>query len=264
MSQQYKPASGGRQPDNLELVPKISTGNDSEPRCVVEPRHRDLAERIRAHVVRYGGVPSVQRRRWADAIAKMDRHHAKHGIEFAEIEAVWVWYAEHYTPDGKLPRLLNAYQFRERFDWIAAERNKALLRQPLSAAKLTEDARAVLAVLELRSWPSPAVDQLPAVVQRSLDAAATFIEQLRSIPTTHRLASVRDTLLSELGSPRFTVTKHLGERHTSLTRWTKWNGDLTRYVWSPEMIADIGRAILKRYAGHDRHWDELMAMIHAE
>ncbi len=253
--------TGAKQPQKA-LIPPARSSKDKEPRCEVALRHWQLAARMKQFLVARGKILSIQRRKWADALAKMDRELSRQQIGFDAVEAMWAWYETHCA-DAKLslPAITSAEHLRACWDWLSRCKARCEDKRPLAGEEINPETLSVLEQLSLLTWRADVDPIVPTAVQRSCVAVRRFLERLSAVPEGSSQRGAAECVLTAFGSVSAAVVRYFRWLNQDKDRrWAKWNGDLLRWTWDlqrPECVAEARQA-LRKYTGHDDAWDRLM------
>ena len=254
----------GRHPENPmnALFSPVASEQDREPSCVVNEEDRKLQKRIEEHARKRGWQIYGRKRDKAEAIAIFRRALVKLGIPATRPEEVWQWYEDHYqarnTSSGKrwLPEITNGRQFGNLWQWI----NRRMDEEISTRVTITPEAIKIANRLAGSTWPKNSADQLPSVVQKSIDAVKEFHKRLGSLPEKYR--RIAQVVASHLGGYDHAVPVWLEKVRQRVRNWADWSGDLAMFVWSPTQ-KDVARDITQRVTswGALGTWQEASRLV---
>ena len=231
--------------DELPITFPPSKQDDLKRLCV------GMAGRLRDHIEVMGWTLHGEAR-WSKAFELLVRAHG--------LEAVQQRLRDYIDLKIDRPRVHNGDDFRGAWDWIGEQ--IAVRRRP--AVVITPAATEIVTELTELTWPPTAVEQLPAVVQRSLDTLTTFCRILRdALADKPKCRDGISVVLAELLYPSDYVLWWFRSIHRKYATWTDWTGNLESYVWHPESEKAVRkmRAALIAWAGYDDgSWDQILKL----
>jgi len=193
---------------------------------------------------------------WADEFRKLRQ---LDGVSKQRIKSALKWYVANiggeYTPQA-----FSAHAFRAKFAQIeAGSKRQWKGKQEVSIEPLAQE---ILETLSQLRWPKSSKDQLPEVVQTSLNNFREFAKGL-AILLDDPLAN---HLLGHLGTPRSFLERWFRKVHADVANWTDWNGNLQPYVFSRQSkrLYGLGMQLVSQYTNRPNAWKELMERVYGD
>jgi hypothetical protein len=177
--------------------------------------------------------------------------------DVARIEEVLAWYEE----NPKLFRIVHAKYFRQQFHILEERMERDHKRKPPQVI-ITPDADEVVARLNPTNWPRGSGDQLASAVQRSLDAYRPFRKKINQVKDKKLTSFIRNIEWDLNRDAKRYVEKWFLRVLKQVKGWKEWNGDLSRYVFSPDhdMLKAEGEDLARKF-GDKKAWKRLMEAI---
>jgi hypothetical protein len=177
------------------------------------------------------------------------------------------WYCAHMKDREKLrlPSIVSPKQFRKQFVWI--EERYVKLKHQEEKIKITEQAERIADRLSMKSWPKGCKDQLPRVVQVSLNEYNKFMDRLQGYNFDDKMQPCVDYLVNKLPNATHYIQQWFEEVNEGLHRLNgKWGGDLHSFRFTPQhkKFENYGRGLVDHYSGGGSYkWQLIMEELYA-
>lgn len=242
---------------------------------VVEDIHHQRAARL------IGGLRKSMRLTGPANASKWSIHfkrlHKDLDGDDARIDKVLAWFLNNIK-DKYTPRVWSASSFRSKFIPIEDAMARAIGDEPGTDVEITSIATAIANRLRMKGWPKGSAEDLPFVVQLSLDNYDEFIVRLRrfgvelpglDIPKHEcdRLARLVSYLTNGgLPGSSHHVEQWMSDVNEQIAAWDAWSGDLTKLAFrvDSKMFKRQGRALTSNYCGESKPWDRIMELMYAD
>ncbi len=180
------------------------------------------------------------------------------------------FFVEHMD-DEYVPVILNARQFRDKFSQIVK-----MMDNDLTSVQLSKDGQKLLESLSGLSWPKGTSDQLPAIIQKSLNNYIVFKKKIDDLADAISVTKkevkddqyykdqavyrfVQALRATYLTSPLIVIHAWMLGVHTSIN-WDGWAGSLYRMEFREDSkrLEKIGHTWAQEYCHDTKRWDWLM------
>lgn len=253
--------------DGKAMYPTLTTpvpqGND----LPLLTEHMNMAVSLRDGLVaKMVTLKKVSMKNWARVFARLCQRY-----DPVRVKKVLDW----YTPRIRspyTPLAFSARGFDEKFERI----EQAMLRGLKKTEEVTISpaaARIAKYLTNMLIWPKGSESQVPAVVQKSLDAAEDLKRRLLAREDRGGRGQAKTaahvagwTARTQLLYPSDFVQTWMQQLHYRLCNWQEWSGKLMPFAFRPDddRFRNDGRGWAKEYCGNPDVWDQLMEEIFNE
>lgn len=164
------------------------------------------------------------KRSWSKAISQLREREGK-----TWTKKVIQWYVAH-AADKYTPVVWSVQSFKKKFRQIEQAIDRHDKQNP--QIKISKEAKQIVERLKEFNWPGTSSDQLPAVVQQSLDNFKKFRESCSDIKKDPDASAIARYVCNELAHPSEFVFQWFEEVFWRVEGWDKWDGKLQREVIS--------------------------------
>lgn len=196
--------------------------------------------------------------KWADQFRLL---RVQGGYAAEDIQQLVSWYIKNLSKPY-MPIAYSAKAFREKFIRIkeARERSGPTVQISSTATKIAKD-------LSRLHWPLGSKDQLPAVVQISLDNYAGFIAKLKQIKdqpaTAKSVRRVIEYLLGKAPTKEHFVESWFQRIQKMIESWEDWGGDLRpmAITINHKRFDKIFSSWTIEYEGSVKRWEQIKELL---
>lgn len=221
-------------------------------------------DRIRADAL-HGAIARKLRRRtgwsrnkWADEFRRLRESFTDSAEGGTRIKNTLAWYIKNVGGEY-VPVVACAKSFRTKFDRLEAAMLRHQRDQP--GIEVSEVAESIAKRQSRKNgWPKGSKDQLPHVVQMSLNNAEDFLKRLGGVKE-RRLREFAVKVKSKFaGGVESFVDRWMDKVHSQVANWDDWSGNLKPWAFSPthKMFVSMGRGWSQEYSNGTKLWSLLM------
>jgi hypothetical protein len=185
------------------------------------------------------------------------------------------WYILHFG-EKYISQAYSAKSFRSKFD--AIERQQARHQEKNPTANISDEAKEIAQdCLVGVGWPAGAKQQLPLVIQLSLDnyknfrkAHSAYGKKLAKLPMnlSKNTTALRfwENIGADLGYAKSFITRWFTSWiHKRRANWNEWDGNLVRDIFSKDhpVFLEWGRKQSSDFSGSVNYWNTYMEKVNA-
>ena len=185
----------------------------------------------------------------------------------------------------KLPLCINPKQLRARWDWLEQKYEELKPKQEVEDIKISEEAQSIFDELKDRHWPKGSKEQLPQVIQASLDEyqkvyrevnrfvkrkfkfdkdTGDYLYKSNGQPKQERNNCERMLWVKQaMTSPSTFVENWFRDLNKRVQGWDKWKGDLFNQRIKREDVIKYIRQLTSDYSGSSTAADSIMELLNA-
>lgn len=262
---QSAPASPSRQKEESTDMGFLPTQTDNHKSTQID---RQRADALHGAIVKKGGRKiGWSRHKWADEFRRLRESFSNSGEAAKRIDDVLKWYAENIGGEY-IPLVACAKSFRTKFEKLEAGLKRHRRDRPdIVPSEVAE--RIAKTHIKSNGWPKGSREQLPAIVEISLQHCDDFLKRLRRIEDkskNERVRSFAKKIRSNFsGGKEAFVTRWLDKIYTRLSGWSEWSGDLKPWVFTPrhKLFDSMARGWSQDYSGTPKLWNLLTEELDA-
>ncbi len=226
---------------------------------------------INVHKVRQRWVRS----KWAKEFSILRKE-----VDAERITKALDWYKDNAKKEY-VPICLSAKAFRQKFPKIEAAMTR-VVKTKWSNVTVSQTAKDIARELRHLHWPKGSKEQLPAVIQVSLDNLNTFNSRRNSNPLLEwkpKKLKINGRVISGSTPPLVSFAKQMvnlssmkGQAfiknwmqsvYDQIHSWDSWSGNLMSFAFSEtsSKFHDLGRELATKYCGDPERWDAYIKEI---